>query len=88
MPARSSYVWDRERREWVPRDDGGSFQRIAVKETINGFMSRSLPKWYPYAPRHVQSGRHRGACVFNSRKEAEECVARANNEGEHLSYDY
>lgn len=64
------------------------FTRLVDKETINGFQSTCLPKNWPYAKRHVKSGRHKGACVFHSRKEIREAIAKANEHGEAVVYDY
>lgn len=64
------------------------FTRVVMRETINGFRSTCLPKYWKYAPRHVQSGKHRGACVFHSRKEIREAIAKANEHGEAVVYDY
>lgn len=57
---------------------------LAVKQTITGFASVQLPRWYRYAPRHDAQGR----CIFHSREEAEECAKRASDAGEHLLFDY
>lgn len=69
---------------WRLASEPGSDTRIAVKETIDGFKSRSLPKNWPYAKRHAADG----ACVFHSRKEVNEAVDRANDHGENVTYDY
>lgn len=58
------------------------------KKSITGFSSRCLPKDWPYAKNHVKSGKHKGECIFTGRKEIREAVARANDHGEHVTYDY
>jgi hypothetical protein len=52
-------------------------------ETIMPFVSYSLPKWWPFAPRHDAQGR----CLFASKREAEEACARARHAGEEVRYD-
>lgn len=74
--------------------DGRTFRRpaaarefrapAALKKTVMPFASTSLPKWWPYAPRHDAKGR----CLFNGRREVEAACAKARAAGEWVVYDY
>jgi hypothetical protein len=57
--------------------------RSPSTDTIMPFVSYSLPKFWPYAPKHDAKGR----CIFNSRREAEEACARARHAGEMVHYN-
>lgn len=47
------------------------------------FVSHQLPQGYKYAKKFDEWG----SPCFDSKRELDECVARANHEGEHLSWD-
>lgn len=61
-----------------------SVPQVVTKETIASVTSSSLPKGWKYAPDHDAEGRPR----FKGRREIREAVAKANDEGEGVHYDY
>ena len=48
------------------------------------FSSSALPRWWPYHDRHDKKT---GKCLFNSQREVDEALARANHHGECAIYD-
>lgn len=48
------------------------------------FISHQLPRNY----KHHNRFDAKGNCAFTSQREVDECMARANDSGEGLSYDY
>lgn len=69
------------------------FKPIAVKETIHGFVSRQLPRFYPYANKHLDRdipgvGKKGAVVIEGGKREAKEIAARAAAAGERLQYDY
>lgn len=47
------------------------------------FVSHQLPQHYPYAKKFDSWG----SPCFDSKRELDECMARANDKGEHLAWD-
>lgn len=79
------------RRTYAVRDGeivekvwGGEARPCAVKQTVEGFASRSLPKKWPFADQWDSAGRP----VFTGRRNVEECVAKAVDHGEPVVYDF
>ena len=57
---------------------------VLICRPIKQFASDALPLHWPYAPRHDQRGRP----VFNSLREVQESVSRAQHDGENVIYDH
>lgn len=69
--------------------DGVKFTRIfscaAVegRQSRSGFVSHSLPRWYDH---HKGKFTPEGKPIFETGAQVDNCVARANGEGDHLAY--
>lgn len=68
--------------------DGVELRRIpsVIQQTAmpsEAFEAISRPDWWPYAPRHTESGRP----IFHNRREAKDAAAFARDSGEDIHYD-